>query len=78
VFLQEVRCISKPTAYIVDVDWKKTQAENGPPFKIRLSENEANRILAENGFFVIKQIDGGPFHYELVCKPTVRKGSKTQ
>lgn len=71
VFFQEVRRISKPSTYIVDVDWKKVQTENGPPFKERLSEDEANRVLAENGFSVIKQIDVGPFHYELICKPTV-------
>jgi ubiquinone/menaquinone biosynthesis C-methylase UbiE len=70
-FFQEVRSISKPTAFIVDVDWKKVQTEYGPPFKERLSEDEANRVLAENGFSVIKQIDVGPYHYELICKPTV-------
>lgn len=69
-FFQEVRRISKPTAYIVDVDWKKIQTEYGPPFKERLSEDEANRVLAENGFSVIKQIDVGQYHYELICKPT--------
>jgi ubiquinone/menaquinone biosynthesis C-methylase UbiE len=71
VFFQEVRRISKPTAFIVDVDWKKIQTEYGPPFKERLSEDEANRVLAENGFSVIKQIEVGPYHYELICKPTV-------
>jgi ubiquinone/menaquinone biosynthesis C-methylase UbiE len=70
-FFQEVRRISKSTAYIVDVDWKKLQTEHGPPFKERLSEDEANSVLAENGFSVIKQIDVGPYHYELICKPTV-------
>jgi ubiquinone/menaquinone biosynthesis C-methylase UbiE len=70
-FFQEVRRISKPTAYIVNVDWKKIQTEYGPPFKDRLSEDEANRVLEENGFSVIKQIDAGPYHYELICKPTV-------
>jgi ubiquinone/menaquinone biosynthesis C-methylase UbiE len=69
-FLQEVRRITKPTSRIVDVDWKKNQTEPGPPFKDRLSENEAKLVLAENGFFVIKQIDVGPTHYELICKPT--------
>jgi ubiquinone/menaquinone biosynthesis C-methylase UbiE len=67
-FFQEVRRISKPTAYIVDVDWKKIQTEHGPPFKERLSEDEANRVLAENGFCVIKQIEVGPYHYELIAK----------
>jgi ubiquinone/menaquinone biosynthesis C-methylase UbiE len=69
-FFQEVRRIAKPTGYIVDVDWKKVPTEHGPPFKDRLSEDEANRVLAENGFCVIKQVDVGPYHYELICKPT--------
>ena len=70
-FFQEVRRISKPTALIVDVDWKKIQTEYGPPFKDRLSKDEANCVFAENGFCVIKQIDIGPSHYELIYKPTV-------
>jgi ubiquinone/menaquinone biosynthesis C-methylase UbiE len=69
-FFQEVRRISKHTAYIVDVDWKKIQTEHGPPMKERLSEDEAKSVLSENGFSVIKQIDIGPYHYELICKPT--------
>ncbi len=68
VFFQEVRRISKSTAFIVDVDWKKIQSEHGPPFKERLSEDEAKRVLAENGFSVIKQIEVGPYHYELIAK----------
>ena len=65
------RRISKPTAYIVDVDWKKVQTEYGPPIKERLSEDETKRVLAENGFSLIKQIDIGPYHYELIYKPTL-------
>jgi ubiquinone/menaquinone biosynthesis C-methylase UbiE len=67
-FFQEVRRISKPTAFIVDVDWKKIRTEHGPPFKERLSEDEANRVLSESGFAVVKQIDAGPYHYELIAK----------
>jgi ubiquinone/menaquinone biosynthesis C-methylase UbiE len=69
-FFQEVRRISKPTVYIVDVDWKKIQTEHGPPLKERLSEDEATHVLAENGFTVTKQIEAGPYHYELICKRT--------
>ena len=72
-FFQEVRRISKPTAYIVDVDWKKIKTEHGPPLKERLSEDEAKQVLLENGFSVIKQIDTGPYHYELICKPQVSR-----
>ena len=70
VFFQEVRRISKPTADIVNVDWKKIKTEHGPPMKERLSEEEAKQVLLENGFGVIKQTDAGPYHYELICKPT--------
>jgi len=70
-FFQEVRRISRPTAYIIVVDWKKVKTEHGPPFKDRLSEDEANKVLAENGFSVIKKIDVGPYHYELICNVTV-------
>jgi len=69
-FFQEVRRISKPTAYIVDVDWKKIKTEHGPPMKERLSDDEAKQVLSENGFTVVRQMDAGPFHYELICKPT--------
>ena len=68
-FFQEVRRISKPSACVVDVDWKKIQSVYGPPLKDRLSEDEAKMVLAENGFCVIKQIDLGPTHYELISKP---------
>ncbi len=70
-FFQEVNRISKLTAYIVDVDWKKIKTEHGPPLKSRLSEVESKQILSESGFNVVKQTDAGPYHYELICKPTV-------
>ena len=71
-FFGEVKRISKVTAIIVDVDWKKIPTEHGPPLESRLSENEAKRILSESGFAVVKQTDAGPYHYELICKPTVQ------
>jgi len=70
-FFQEVRRISKPTAHIVDVDWKKIPTEHGPPLTDRLSEDQATQVLTHNGFTVLKQFDAGPYHYELICKPTV-------
>jgi ubiquinone/menaquinone biosynthesis C-methylase UbiE len=71
-FFQELRRISKPDAIIVDLDWKKTPTEHGPPLKERLSEDEASTVFAENGFSVIKLVDVGPHHYELIGKPAVR------
>jgi len=70
-FFQEVKRISKCTAHIVDLDWKKVKTEHGPPIESRLSEDEAKRVLSENGFTVIKQANAGPYHYELISKLTV-------
>jgi ubiquinone/menaquinone biosynthesis C-methylase UbiE len=67
-FFQEVKRISKITAYIVDVDWKKIKTEHGPPLESRLSEDEVNQILSESGFTVVKQTDAGPYHYEIIAK----------
>ena len=67
-FFREVKRISKITALIIDVDWKKIQTEHGPPLESRLSEDEANQILSESGFTVVKQTDAGLYHYELIAK----------
>jgi ubiquinone/menaquinone biosynthesis C-methylase UbiE len=71
-FFQELLRISKPDACIVDLDWKKTPTEHGPPMAERLSEAEASAVFAENGFSVTKLVDVGPYHYELIGKPAVR------
>jgi len=67
-FFREVKRISKITALIIDVDWKKIQTEHGPPLESRLSEDEANQILSESGFTVVKKTDAGLYHYELIAK----------
>jgi ubiquinone/menaquinone biosynthesis C-methylase UbiE len=71
-FFQELHRITKPDACIVDLDWKKIQTEHGPPLKERLSEAETTSVFADNGFSVIKQVEVGPYHYELIGKPAVR------
>ncbi len=67
-FFQKIKRISKPTAIIVDIAWKKIQTERGPPLKERLSEEEAKQVLSENDFKVINQTDVGPYHYEVICR----------
>jgi ubiquinone/menaquinone biosynthesis C-methylase UbiE len=71
-FFKELNRIVKPDACIVDLDWKKIPTEQGPPMKERLSEAEASAVFAENGFSVVKKIDVGPCHYELIGRPAGR------
>jgi len=67
-FLGEVRRISKPDAAFVDIDWRKSKMEMGPPFEIRLTEAASRKILAAGGLRVTKSIDAGPYHYGLICR----------
>lgn len=67
-FLREVKRMTKNDSLIVDVDWQKVRTEQGPPFEIRLTEEQSRKILSTNGLKVARTIDAGPFHYGLVCK----------
>jgi ubiquinone/menaquinone biosynthesis C-methylase UbiE len=68
-FLTEVKRISKTRAAVVDIDWLKVETDFGPPLKIRLSEEDARRIMTMNGFRVTRTISAGLYHYGLVCTP---------
>lgn len=64
--LKEIRRIAKRKSLIVDIDWHKVATEHGPPVEARISESDARRIFAENGFEVARTVYGGPSHYGLV------------
>lgn len=66
--LKEIKRIAKPNSMMVDIDWHKVATEHGPPVEARVSESDARRILAENGFEVTRTVYGGPSHYGLVCR----------
>ena len=67
-FFQEVKRICKPSAKVVDLDWKKIKTDHGPPLQERLTEREAAKLFSENGFTIIKEMNAGLSHYELICK----------
>ena len=53
----------------VNLDWKKQQNPFGPPFKIRISEQEAIGLLKISGYTVSKLEDAGPYHYVITAEP---------
>ena len=67
-FLEEVKRISKPSATIVDVDWKDTDNGFGPPLEIRMAEDKSRKILEGNGLTFVRGFDPGPYHYGLIMK----------
>ncbi len=45
------------------VDWKKMETPFGPPFSVRLKEEESIRIIEESGFRVVEVVNSYPYHY---------------
>lgn len=68
--LANARKMLKPDGRLVDVDWKKeTMVLPGPPMKIRLSLEEATKLIQTQGFKVEAGEDAGPYHYLIFAKP---------
>lgn len=69
--LRNARKMIKPGGRLVDLDWRKEIMEMGPPRQIRFSEEEAARLIQQNGFVVraIKAI--GPYHYLITARPDI-------
>lgn len=65
-FLFEVKRIAKKEAKVVDIDWRDTDSEIGPPLEIRLSESKSLEILKSNGLVLDGKVNAGPYHYGLV------------
>lgn len=68
--LLECRRILRAGGTLAVVDWKKIDQDEGPPVEHRLSEGDAERVLRESGFEVVRRFASGPFHYGL--EATVR------
>lgn len=58
----------RPRGLLVNIDWKKETTPRGPPLEIRLSPEEAQRRLAEQGLHAVEQWEFGPWHYGLVLR----------
>jgi ubiquinone/menaquinone biosynthesis C-methylase UbiE len=67
-FLEEICRILKDSGKISIVDWKKAdmQEEIGPPLQERISIIQAQRVLENQYFKLIKRFSAGPHHYGLL------------
>jgi ubiquinone/menaquinone biosynthesis C-methylase UbiE len=59
----------KPSGYLIDLDWKKTDIPFGPPISIKFSEEHASNLIKNAGFTLINIREIGPYHYMIVAKP---------
>lgn len=64
--VDECRRILKPGGRMVVVDWRKDLTPVGPPVEERISESEADVIMADRGFSLLAGPELYPHHYTLV------------
>lgn len=55
--------ILRPGRRFVNLDWKKVETPGGPPLDIRLSPDEAAKLLTAHGLVETERFDTGPYHY---------------
>jgi ubiquinone/menaquinone biosynthesis C-methylase UbiE len=65
--LKNARRMLKPEGKLIDLDFKKIEMPFGPPERIKLSENEAQRVLEDAGFKVIRSKEIEPYSYLLIA-----------
>jgi ubiquinone/menaquinone biosynthesis C-methylase UbiE len=69
--LQNSKKMLKPSGILVNLDWKKKETSQGPPFRIRFSEKDVDRLLTTAKFKVNKTRSVGPSHYLITATPKV-------
>lgn len=63
--LREAMRALKPGGIAVFVDWKK-EAPLGPMRHLRMEKSEIEKIIAEGGFVLQRNIEAGAFHFGMV------------
>lgn len=67
LFLPEIKRILKKHGRIGILEWRKTSSAEGPPQEDRISMEDAEKLLAENGLMVERNRKIGKFHYAIIA-----------
>ncbi len=66
--LEQVKTILKPGGHLTVIEFKKIDGPPGPPMKIRLSENDTEKMVSDYGFKKVKTVDIGEYNYLMMFK----------
>ena len=61
--LKQVKTLLKPNGHFAVIEFKKIEGPPGPPIHIRLSEDEAEKMVTRCGFKHSRTIDIGDYNY---------------
>ena len=72
--LELLKTILKPGGHLAVIEFKKIDGPPGPPKKIRLSEDETEKMVAGYGFRTVRTEDIGEYNYLMLFKETDSNG----
>lgn len=64
--IEQVKTILNPGGYLAVIEFKKVSGPPGPPKKIRLSEDQTEKMVTGYGFKKIKTVDIGDYNYLMI------------
>ena len=68
VVLEQVKTILKPGGHLAVIEFKKINGPPGPSKKIRLSEDETEKMVIDYGFKKVKTVDIGEYNYLMIFR----------
>ncbi len=68
--LKQIKTILKPGGCLAVIEFKKIEGPPGPPKKIRLSEEETEKMVTGYGFKKLKTFDIGDYNYLMTFQET--------
>ena len=68
--LEQIKTFLKPKGHLAVIEFKKIEGPPGPPKKIRLSEDEVEKIVTVHKFKKQKAVDVGDFNYIMIFQST--------
>ena len=66
--IEQVKTILKPGGYLAVIEFKKIDGPPGPPMKIRLAEDDTEKMVSGYGFKKVKIVDIGEYNYLMIFK----------
>ncbi len=72
--LEQIKTILKPGGHLAVIEFKKIEGPPGPPIKIRLSEEETEKMVTGYGFKNLKTFDIGDYNYLMTFQETDQPG----
>lgn len=68
--LEQMKTILKPGGHLAVIEFKKIDGPPGPPKKIRLSEDETEKMVSGYGFRKVRTEDIGEYNYLMLFRET--------